>query len=90
MPCLRVRIRTALMTTAAIAKGAPARNAAWYPPVRAASCVVPAAVRLLERAVARLVMLARPRAPPIMREVLVTPEPRPALRGVEVAHRGQQ
>ena len=42
------------------------------------------------RAAARLASTARPSAPPIMNEVLTTPDARPDSLGAHVAHRGEQ
>ena len=63
------------------AKPAPARNAAWYPPLSATSALSPEPSKLSVREAARLARTARPSAPPIMNAVLTIPEASPASVG---------
>ena len=50
----------------------------------------PEAIRLSVREAARLARTASPSAPPIMNDVLTTPEASPASIRLDVAHRGEQ
>ena len=85
-----VRKNTVPTAAAPIAKSAPTTKATWYPPTSAASAPLPDARRLSVCDAAMLASTARPSAPPIMNAVFTTPDARPGLLRLDVAHRREQ
>src|SRR5262249_2201063 len=86
--CLRSRCLPASAQQCAAERGGPGRESGadgekrpWQPPVRAASESAPDAASSFVRAAARLASTASPSAPPIMKDVLTTPEAKPDSLG---------
>ena len=65
-------------SAAAAARPAPIRYARRKPSVSACGTCEPPPIRLLVRCVASVIRTARPRPPPIWREVFTSPDARPA------------